>query len=72
MWASRKQPSDLRLEEQRILRKLWKWAPKLKLAYNLREQLTATLDLDISKAVAKRVHQSGLNCFDKFLKTLDP
>lgn len=43
MWAFRKQPENLRPEERQVLKKLWKVAPKLKLAYDLRQQLTASL-----------------------------
>jgi transposase len=79
MWAFRKQPGDLRPEEQRVLRKLWEAAPKLKQAYDLRQQLTAIFEQDISKTIAKRkiqawieqVQLSGLKYFDEFLKTLE-
>lgn len=79
MWAFRKKPQDLKPEERQVLRKLFKYAPQLKRAYELREQLTTIFDLEIPKAVGKkklrtwikRVEKSGLQCFDKFLKTLD-
>jgi len=79
MWAFRKQPADLRPEERQVLRKLWKVAPKLKQAYDLRQQLTAIFEQPISKPTAKRkiqawirrVQKSGLKCFDEFLKTLE-
>ena len=79
MWAFRKQPADLRPEERQVLRKLWKVAPKLKQAYDLRQQLTAIFEQPISKPTAKRKIQawirrfqkSGLKCFDEFLKTLE-
>jgi transposase len=79
MWAFRKQPGDLRPEEQRVLRKLWEAAPKLKQAYDFRQQLTAIFEQDISKTIAKRkiqawieqVQLSGLKYFDEFLKTLE-
>lgn len=78
MWAFRKRPEDLRPEERLVLRKLWKVAPKLKQAYDLRRQLTAIFDQAPSPAVGqrkirawiKRVQASGLKCFDEFLKTL--
>jgi transposase len=78
MWAFRKKPTDLRPEERQVLRKLFRYTPQLKQAYDLREQLTAIFDLPISQAVAKckirawirRVKNSGLKCFDDFLKTL--
>lgn len=79
MWAFRKQPDDLTTEERRVLRKLFQHAPQLKQAYNLRQQLTDIFDQDLPKAVGqrkirawvKRVKQSGLKCFDRFLKTLE-
>lgn len=79
MWAFRKQPADLRSEERQVLRNLWKVAPKLKKAYDLRQQLTAIFEQPISKATAqrkiqawiRRVQKSGLKCFDEFLKTLE-
>lgn len=78
MWAFRKQPEDLRPEERQVLRRLWKLAPKLKQAYDLRQHLTAIFDQVISPAVGKRkirawirrVRKRGLTCFDGFLKTL--
>ena len=78
MWAFRKLPEDLRPEERQVLRKLWQVAPKLKLAYDLRRQLTAIFEQRISQAVAKRkilawieqIQKSGLKCFDEFIKTL--
>ena len=62
-----------------MLRKFFSHSPHLKLVYQLREQLTAIFDLNISKSVAKRklrawiqrVQKSGLNCFDVFIKTLE-
>ena len=53
-------------------------SPDLKLAYQFREQLTAIFDLPIQKAAAqrkfrawiKRVRQSGLTCFNPFIKML--
>ena len=53
MWAFRKQPADLRPEERQVLRKLWKVAPKLKQAYDLRQQLTAIFEQPISKPTAQ-------------------
>ena len=79
MWAFRKQPDDLTAEEHRVLRKLFQYAPQLKQAYALRQQLTAIFDQDLPKAQGqkkirnwiRRVRLSGLKCFDKFLKTLE-
>jgi transposase len=79
MWAFRKAPQDLRPEERQVLRRLWKGTPKLKQAYDLRQQLTAIFDQPNSQADGKRkirawikrVRKSGLKCFDEFLKTLN-
>jgi transposase len=79
MWAFRKQPVDLRPEERQVLRKLWQYAPQLKQAYDLRQQLNTIFDQVIPPAVGKRkiqawirrVQTSGLKCFDQFLKTLE-
>jgi transposase len=78
LWAFRKKREDLTAEERKVLRLLFEYAPKLKLAYDLQEQLTAIFDQPISKPVAtlkiqawiETVAQSGLGCFDTFLKTL--
>jgi len=58
---------------------LFECAPDLKRTYELREQLTAIFDTAQSKASAiaaikrwiKRVRESGLRCFDRFLVTLE-
>lgn len=79
MWAFRKSPSELRPEERSALRALFRQAPKVKQAYDLREQLTAIFDQPLSKRGAQRklrawiqkVRQSGLQCFDAFMQTLE-
>ena len=79
LWACRKNREDLRPEERKVLKQLFEYAPRLKLAYALQDQLTAIFDQPISKKVAKTriqawkklVHVSGLKCFDGFLKTLE-
>ena len=78
LWAFRKKCEDLKPEERQVLRLLFRHAPKLKLAYDLQEQLTAIFDQLISPGLAKikiqawikRVAQSGLRCFDNFINTL--
>ena len=78
MWALRKKPADLDIEERRTLRLLFRYAPKLKQAYDLQQQLTAIFDQHSSPASAqtkirawiKRIARSGLRCFDKFINTL--
>jgi len=79
LWAFRKKPADLTPEEQQVLQRLFRLAPKLKLAYDLRQQLTATFEQHLSQKAAKikirawikRVQKSGLKGFDDFLKTLE-
>ncbi len=79
MWAFRKKPGELKPEEFQALKSLFTHAPKLKLAYNLREQLTEIFEQSISKPEAqkkirtwiKRVKRSELKCFNDFLNTLD-
>jgi transposase len=78
LWALRKKPADLTLEERRILKLLFRYSPKLKQAYDLQQQLTTIFDQHISPTTAKtkirawikRVARSGLRCFDTFLHTL--
>jgi len=78
LWALRKKPADLTLEERRLLRLLFRYSPKLKQAYHLQQQLTDIFDQHISPAIAKtrirawikRVAKSELRCFDKFIHTL--
>lgn len=78
LWAVRKKPADLTATEKRLLRLLFRYAPTLKLAYELQQQLTAIFDQPITPAAAKtkirawikRVARSGLRCFDQFLNTL--
>jgi transposase len=78
MWALRKKPADLNTEERRTLRLLFRYAPKLKQAYDLQQQLTAIFDQHSSptsaqtkiRAWIKRIARSGLRCFDKFINTL--
>ena len=78
MWALRKKPADLDTEDRRTLRLLFRYAPKLKQAYGLQQQLTTIFDQPISPVSAKikirawirRVAKSELRCFDKFINTL--
>ena len=79
MWAFRKKPGELKSEEYQALKCLFAHAPKLKLAYDLREQLTAIFEQALSKSEAqqkirswiKRVKRSELKCFNDFLNTLE-
>ena len=78
MWALRKKPADLDTEERRTLRLLFRYAPQLKQAYDLQQQLTTIFDQSTSPTSAKtriqawikRVARRELHCFDKFINTL--
>jgi transposase len=79
LWAFRKCPDDLQPHEQAVLSRLFAYAPSLHVAYTLREALTTLFEQPLSKAEAsirirawqEQVRQSGLTCFDDFLRTLD-
>jgi transposase len=79
MWPFRKKQAELTPEEAELLERLFAYSPDLKLAYILREELTAIFEQDLTKAEAttaikawrKKVEDSGLTCFDGFLTTLD-
>ena len=79
LWAFRKNPADLSLEEQACLARLFAYSPELAAAHLLREELTAIFEQapgltqaqEQIRAWQERVRHSGLSCFDDFLKTLD-
>jgi len=79
MWIVRKNNEDLTSDERIKLNRLFEYAPELKLAYTLREELTSIFEIQMTKEVAKKrlikwrdkVRRSALTCFDKFLTTLD-
>ena len=58
---------------------MFNYAPKLKLAYSFREELTAIFQLPLTRKQAlirlqkwqNKVQASGLKCFQKFLTTLN-
>jgi len=76
--AFRKNAKDLNKEERKILRGFFEHSASAKLAYVLREQLTAIFERNLSKPQAQskilrwvqRVQKSGLRCFDDFLRLL--
>jgi transposase len=78
MWSVRKNNRDLLPEERQKLRLLFSYSPKLKLAYTLREELTAIFELHLSRDEAidrikkwkAKVQRSGLKSFNSFLKTI--
>lgn len=79
MWSLRKKKENLTREEGQTLQKLFQYAPTLKLAYELCWELTDIFEEPISKSKAKRkikqwkktIEKNRLNCFDRFLSTLD-
>lgn len=79
MWIVRRNKSDLETDEQEKLNRLFEYSPKLKLAYDFREDLTSIFEMQLTKDEAKnsllewhdRVQRSSLTCFDKFLITLN-
>ena len=79
MWAFRKRKADLKPEQEAVLERLFAHSPELRQAYELREQLSAIFDQELSKAEAREkieqwrrlVEASGLKCYDRFLKTLE-
>ena len=79
LWPFRKNKADLLPHEAELLDRLFQYTPALKLAYDLREALTAIFEQNLTKAEAtqaiqawrKQVQASLLTCFDPFLTTLD-
>ncbi len=79
MWPFRKRPAALAPQEWELLERVFTLSPKHEEAYNLREDLTALIKRDYTKAGAKcamrawyqRVHASGLAEFESFLGTSD-
>ncbi len=78
MWLFRRRKKALAAEEQIRLERFFQYAPRLQLAYQLREQLTQIFDTLLSPAEAaskfetwcQAVRDSGLNCFNRFITTL--
>lgn len=79
MWACRKNNANLSTNERQKLRRLFDYAPKLKLAYSFREELSAIFQMPLTRDEAlirlqrwqDKVRHSGLNCFKKFLTMLN-
>ena len=79
LWALRKRPEDLEPEEQEVLELLFKCSRDLRKAYALREKLTQIFDAKQTREAARgaildwiaEVKRSGLDCFDKFIATLE-
>ncbi|MBF0240673.1 MAG: ISL3 family transposase [SAR324 cluster bacterium] len=79
IWAFRKHPEDLIEKDRQILEKAFTHSPDLKKAYEHRNTMTEIFDMPLSKTEAierfqnwqESVKQTGLTCFDGFLKTLN-
>ena len=80
LWALRKHSDDLEPEEKETLDLLFEASPNLQRAYRLREKLTRLFDNEKhtkesgTQALRRwmsEVRNSGLDCFDKFLGTLE-
>lgn len=79
LWLFRRDWCQLQEEQQRQMLALFDRAPELKEAYLLRNILTLIFETATDKATAQHflngwrqaIVESGLNCFDGFLKTLD-
>ena len=78
MWLLRKSPEELTEEELKTLKLLFKYSPDIKLVYELSCDLTNIFNMNINQGMAKRrikgwirrVQNSGLTCFNTFIKTL--
>jgi transposase len=76
--AFRKNAQDLNKEERQSLKRFFEHSASAKQAYLLREQLTTLFEKHLSKQQAQakirhwiqQVQDSGLHCFDDFLKLL--
>lgn len=76
--AFRKNARDLNPEERKTLRRFFEHSALAKQAYDFRERLTAIFEMNLSQKQAQvkircwqqQVLESGLNCFDAFLKLL--
>ena len=79
MWILRKSPGDIEQEEKEKLALLFKYSPDLELAYMLCNELTDIFNQHIPRKDARRkiiawkkkVVKSRLDCFNKFMVTLE-
>ena len=79
MWTTRKNNADLNDDQRLQLRRFFHYSPDFKLAYTLREELTAIFEMALTREQAlvrldrwqTRVRHCGLTCFDSFLRTLN-
>jgi len=79
LWLLRKNHCDLDSKERLRLRRLFRHAPQLKLAYTFREELTAIFNRRSTASQAQRsiqnwihkVQKCSLSCFHHFINTLN-
>jgi len=79
LWAFRKHPDKLTETEDDILELAFGYSPDLKKAYQLRNDMTDIFEEDYTKQEAitafkeweEKVIQSGLDCYESFIKTLN-
>jgi len=79
MWVLRKKEIDLIVEDKKLLKRLFGYSSKLKIAYQQRNKLTTIFDTKTSRSGGKRrlknwitqVNGSDTTCFDKFISTLN-
>jgi len=79
LWLLRKPFHELTGDERRILNRLFRFSPQLRQAYDLCEALTSIYNSPLSKGQGqrkikgwmRRVGNSGLACFNRFMKTLE-
>lgn len=78
LWLVRQNHKDLTPDDCQKLRRLFAYAPELKLAYTFREELTAIFEMQLTTAQARtrllkwaeKVRRSSLTGLDTFLTTL--
>jgi transposase len=78
LWLLRRNYDNLDDKQREQLRRLLAHSPQLHLAYSLRQELTAIFEMNLSRKQGRnrllkwveKVEGSGLDCFDKFIKTL--
>lgn len=79
MWALRKNEKHLSEKDKSLLEKLFQYSSALEIAYRLQNDLTNIFDMELSRSGGmrriknwmRRVEESGISCYKKFLSTLD-
>ena len=78
MWALRKSETNLKDKDKEVLTQLFTYSPQLKMAYDFCQELTGIFNREMTKGQGKkqlkdwmkRVTESELSCFNRFIKTL--